>query len=323
MRKKIVGVFIVFLFIGAILVPTISSSEIIKTCRLGRTFYVGGSGPGNYTRIQDAIDDASDGDTVFVYSGIYYENIIINKTISLEGENRDKPVVDGNKHNDVVTISSDYVKIEGFTIQRSAYVHSGILVYESYHVTISNNIIVDNSWGITLHNSHFNNILGNVIKENQFIGISSSYFSANNNIILDNEVINNGKGSIGIAFAHSNGNEIINNIISGNLEGINFLDMGGNKIIDNIISENRLHGIFLEDSRDNTIMNNDFLNNYVDASFITDSIRHNNFYLRNYWNESLTIPKIIYGVIEIGHFFKISHIWVNFDFWPRAQPKDS
>jgi len=99
--------------------------------------------------------------------------------------------------------------------------------------------------------------------------------------------------------------------------------MGGNKIIDNIISENRLHGIFLEDSRDNTIMNNDFLNNDMDASFITDSIRHNNFYLRNYWNESLTIPKIIYGVIEIGHFFKISHIWVNFDFWPRAQPKDS
>ena len=40
------------------------------------TYYVGGSGGGNYSSIQDAIDDASDGDTVFVYNGIYNENII-------------------------------------------------------------------------------------------------------------------------------------------------------------------------------------------------------------------------------------------------------
>jgi len=35
----------------------------------GNTLYVGGSGPNNYTKIQDAIDNASNGDTVFVYSG--------------------------------------------------------------------------------------------------------------------------------------------------------------------------------------------------------------------------------------------------------------
>jgi len=46
----------------------------------GNTLYVGGSGPNNYTRIQDAIDDANDGDTIFVYNGTYYEHhIIIDK----------------------------------------------------------------------------------------------------------------------------------------------------------------------------------------------------------------------------------------------------
>ena len=35
----------------------------------GKTLYVGGSGEGNYTKIQDAINDSSDGDTVFVYNG--------------------------------------------------------------------------------------------------------------------------------------------------------------------------------------------------------------------------------------------------------------
>jgi len=33
----------------------------------GKTLYVGGTGEDNYTTIQDAIDDASEGDTVFVY----------------------------------------------------------------------------------------------------------------------------------------------------------------------------------------------------------------------------------------------------------------
>ena len=35
------------------------------------TLYVGGSGPGNYSEIQDAIDNASDGDTVYIYEGTY------------------------------------------------------------------------------------------------------------------------------------------------------------------------------------------------------------------------------------------------------------
>lgn len=45
----------------------------------GKTLYVGGDGPGNYTKIKDAIDDSSDGDTVFAYSGTYKENLIVNK----------------------------------------------------------------------------------------------------------------------------------------------------------------------------------------------------------------------------------------------------
>jgi len=49
----------------------------------GNTLYVGGSGPGNYTRIQDAINDANPRDTVFVYNGTYCENLIVDKSINL------------------------------------------------------------------------------------------------------------------------------------------------------------------------------------------------------------------------------------------------
>ncbi|GAH12836.1 unnamed protein product, partial [marine sediment metagenome] len=63
----------------------------------GITLYVGGSGAGNYTKIQDAIDDANDGDTVFVFddSSPYYENVMVDKSISLIGENKETTIIDG------------------------------------------------------------------------------------------------------------------------------------------------------------------------------------------------------------------------------------
>ena len=78
---------IILLFILSAVSP-ITIGFNIKTSVLrndGNTLYVGGSGPGNYTSIQDAIDNTSDGDTVYVYdeSSPYYELLIINKSIKL------------------------------------------------------------------------------------------------------------------------------------------------------------------------------------------------------------------------------------------------
>ena len=59
----------------------------------GVTRFVGGSGPGNYTSIQDAINDSSDGDIVFVYTGTYYESLIVDKAIHLLRENKYSTVI--------------------------------------------------------------------------------------------------------------------------------------------------------------------------------------------------------------------------------------
>lgn len=73
----------------------------------GNILYVGGSGPGNYTKIQDAINNSSNGDTVFVYdeSSPYYENIVINKSMKLEGENKETTVIDGKYIDNVIRIT--------------------------------------------------------------------------------------------------------------------------------------------------------------------------------------------------------------------------
>ena len=116
----------------------------------GNILYVGGSGANNYSKIQDAINDAIPGDTVFVYSGIYYENIVINKSINLVGENRDTTIIDGKNSGDVVKITADGVNISGFTICNCSI---GIELYFSNNVSIANDNVTINGIGIYLYYS--------------------------------------------------------------------------------------------------------------------------------------------------------------------------
>ena len=110
------------LFLGM----TISSSTGInlekqstKPLSFGSILYVGGNGSGNYTKIQDAIDNTSDGDTVFVYNGTYFENLIVNQSINLIGENKETTVIDGKNIDNVIKINIEYTWVEDFSIRNS------------------------------------------------------------------------------------------------------------------------------------------------------------------------------------------------------------
>jgi len=151
----------------------------------GKTLYVGGDGPGNYSKIQDAIDDAGDFDTIFVfdYSSPYYEHVKIDKRINLVGEDRNTTVIDGDSSGDVVYVTADWVNISGFTIRNG---DDGILI-RSNHNTVSDNIISNNSDGIHYHNSICNKIIGNVISNN-WRGV---FGNGNNHIIKENNIISN------------------------------------------------------------------------------------------------------------------------------------
>jgi pectin methylesterase-like acyl-CoA thioesterase len=50
--------------------------------------------PDDYASIQEALDNAEEGATVFVKKGVYVENPVVNKSISLVGEDRDSTVID-------------------------------------------------------------------------------------------------------------------------------------------------------------------------------------------------------------------------------------
>ena len=133
--KKGVVVSVILLFVSVSVISstgTVVEKKYIKpTFYNGNILYVGGSGPGNYTRIQDAIDNASNGDTVFVYTGIYYEHVRVKKAIKLIGENRDTTVIDANGSSRPVYLIVGDVTVTGFTLQNSGNqedIDAGILI---------------------------------------------------------------------------------------------------------------------------------------------------------------------------------------------------
>lgn len=294
MKKNIVEKSLAFgvivLLIGLGIVPTISDSSIhnfldekkkyihSQDVFNGKTLYVGGIGPNNYSHIQDAIDNASNGDTVYVYddSSPYFENIIVDKEIGLFGENQETTVVNGGRSGDVIYVSADNVIISGFTIQQSGGNNSGGIVVRSSNNIVTDNIITLNFIGIRIDHYGCNNIIANnIITDNHYDGlqISSDSNSITNNVISDN--------IYGIDLCQTTTNNSIKNNIINNNRWFGIMDIEGvhNFITGNVISDNAF-GIILIGVSNCIILNNTISKNGDGISLSGDSL-FNEFYYNN------------------------------------------
>jgi parallel beta-helix repeat protein len=144
--------------------------------------YVGGSNPGNYTTIQDAINDSAPGDIVYVYNGTYNEHVVIDVPMSLIGEDRDTTIIDGSGSGDVVNVTANWVNISWFTIKNSGPDggDAGIELYQVQNCHIANNTAIYNIWGIFLDSSANNTISNNSASYNR--GGISLFSSSDNSI---------------------------------------------------------------------------------------------------------------------------------------------
>jgi hypothetical protein len=116
MRSKIVAIWLSFTVLFSALVVIESVVDFIPTAS-GGTLYVNKTGSDRaYTNIQDAIDNARYGDTVYVYPGTYFENLRVKKIINLTGEGYYNTKINGNGFGDVISVSEDWVNISGFTV---------------------------------------------------------------------------------------------------------------------------------------------------------------------------------------------------------------
>ena len=277
-RKGLVLVLIV-MYVGTGVIPSIGGSVIEKKSNHpisdSNTWYVGGTEESNYTTIQDAIDNSSNGDTVFVFddSSPYYETITINKSISLIGEDKDTAIIDGSDSGDVIKVSADRVNISGFTIQNSqSGYHEAIIISSSFNTINDNIITANNGSGIFCAGGFFgpaccNVISGNIISSNKKYGIY--IVDSSNNTINGNNIISNNFD--GIYFSNSISNAITGNYILNNGNGINIYDSNSNTITGNNIISNNYNGLFLSGSSSNTITSNNIISNTYDGIYLYDS----------------------------------------------------
>jgi nitrous oxidase accessory protein len=329
-RSMVFG--IILLFIGASAVSAFSTEPFnLQPMTRGDTLYVGGSGPGNYTTIQEAIDNSTNGDTVFVYNGTYNENIDTKiKKITLLGEDRIITIITGSATNPVVKIGTSDTTISGFTLIGTPtgtilqvvslgenvlitnnIIKDGangiILAMTTSQVTITDNIIIDNAFiGIQIQTSTYNVISDNRIENNGAQGIELSLGSSHNSITA-NVLIDNAEEAVLINGLTSTENTISGNNITNNKIGVRFSSAGSNKIEGNNIQGNTMEGVLLQTSSENTIEQNNFIDNKRQATFKLSS---RNTWDANYWNNWIgfklsapifqNFPKFIAGGIRIN-----------------------
>jgi len=296
MKMKYIVVLICMLLIGTAVLPASGTVRVEVTSNptfYGNTLYVGGSGPNNYSKIQDAIDDASDGDTVFVYddSSPYHENLLVDKSISLIGENTETTVIDGGFDLVVIWVVANSVTISGFTLRNADI---GLL----------------------------GNTNSSIVSDNIFscyqAGLGLMYSS--NNQIFDNEVVSGYE--VGIAIVDSsNKNVVSDNIIRSTYIGILLsVSCFFNKISSNTIKQCSEYGIWIYWSFLNFVNKNNFMDNGCSAYFENSSFI---LWWGNYWDDwSSSRPRPINGT-RYGPLLKTTtDPWTTYDWRPAQEPYD-
>jgi len=236
--------------------------------------------PDDYPTIQEAINAAISGDTIYVKAGTYFENLVINKTISLIGENADNTIIDGMGKDNVILIVTDNVIIKKFTITNSKNQagYAGIYSRNTKNCSIRENIISSNWRGICLYNCNDYVIQCNTIT-NTTESLAIWLEHTNNTIISSNIISNNPSG---VNLEYSNNNVVCRNRITNNeYYGLSLTESNMNLVIENIIENNsEWYGIALWWSSHNTITANNILSNWCGLRFgfsPSNMIYHNNF----------------------------------------------
>jgi len=285
----------------------------------GNILYVGGSGPGNYSNIQDAINAANDSDIIFVYSGTYCtdKNINVNKKLTIIGENQEQTIVKAKK----INLKSDCIELTNFSLKGwwesvDELIHitgkycnisyctltpsfeedlplKGFEIWGSFTKVKNCDIIDFSSWAVTcidVNNCYF----VNCSVCNSYRGIYTMG-SCENIFIINCEIFNCGwdeyMESSGVFTDGSSHVDVISCNIHDNAMGVDIYCSSSIKVIGCDIHDNKL-GTIIHDpfyggsaSINNFINNNSYYYNKVGLRIIDrcydNKIYHNNF-IRNY-----------------------------------------
>lgn len=235
-----------------------------------------------YATIQEAIDapETLDGHTIFVGEGTYYEHLVVNKSLSLVGENMSTTVIDGNYTGNPVAIGASHVNVTGFTVQKATYPSFppymgypfyGYAIYVgegTAYGNISHNIIADNPlFGIMVNESSHNVISDDILRGNNASDVT--LWNSDNNVVFNNtlENVDSMSGDVGVAVLNSTENEVYDNLVVNNTGGIVLELSGGNRIYENNMTSN-LYGFWMIGYSASDYNNSIDMSNLVDGKHI-------------------------------------------------------
>jgi nitrous oxidase accessory protein len=280
MKRTTLALTLIFALFVSLVIGVQSAKSTSKTITV----------PDDYPTIESAITNANDGDTIFVKKGTYVENPVINKSVSLVGEERDTTVIDVTAG---LKVERDNVTITGLTIYDG---WQGIAISANY-CNISGNKITNATYGIVLVNSKNNSITGNML---QSIGLSAAIqLSYSNNNLVNNNYIDSCTEGIQLRAGSSNNTVTGNMIIDcrdvairllGEYSPPRWYDPSDNTIMGNNISNSGC-GTTVYGSNRNIISNNNYVNNTVQFSANEDyllTFGYNvsvNTIKENYWSD--------------------------------------
>ncbi|GAA3933939.1 nitrous oxide reductase family maturation protein NosD [Chitinophaga oryziterrae] len=240
--------------------------------------------------IHHAADNARSGDTLLLQKGIYREHdIIISKKLTITGEGF--PVIDGESKYQVFIITSDSVIIQGLQIQHIGKVSitdmAGIRIVNAKCVTIKNNRLINNTFGIYLQNATRCYIVNNMIHSDT------------------KDEINGGNGIHAWKSTHLS---ITGNSISGHRDGIYFEFVTDSYIAANTSFDNARYGLHFMFSHNDTYTQNTFKSNGAGVAVMYSKgvIMHDNEFVHNWGDASygLLLKEITDSKIEHNRFTK-------------------
>lgn len=239
--------------------------------------------------IQAAIAAAKPGDTIRVESGVYTGQIILDKTLTLEGAG--KPALRGDGKGSVVVVAADRCVVRGFVIERSGRdlqaEDSGLLLKSNDNV-IEGNELRDVLYGIYLYHSARNTIRGNSVRgrvelESGERGAGLHMWNSPDNLIEDNTIT---EARDGMYIQSSHRNTIRRNRVSRLRYGLHYMNSDDNKFDDNVFERN-VAGAAIMYSKRIEFRRNAFLHNRGFSSFgilfqdCEDNVAEDNFIVDN------------------------------------------
>ncbi|MDI3485923.1 MAG: hypothetical protein PWQ51_2309 [Methanolobus sp.] len=239
-----------------------------------------GSGE-TYTTIGDAINAASNGDTILVSDGTY-GTVSVIKEVNITSINGSAVTTISSGSSTAFDVTANNVTINGFSIVGSGS-GTGLYVYNKLNCSFINNNISNVDYGVRLDNADNNTIFNNTIYDLDDDGVYS-YRSDYNN--FTNNIVENGY-DFGFNLYDSDYSIFNGNIITNNDDdGIYLYDSDYANITFNILDNNDDYGIRIYSSTSCVLLNNSVsLSRYgIQLESSSNAILENNTMSSNYNN---------------------------------------